>query len=61
MANTPMTEQQERELRQVKAFRPFMLVFGVIRSTGEWETYARPTMAIANRLAREGHTVYILK
>lgn len=56
-----LTTEQEQELRRLKAYRPFMIVFGVIRKTGEFETYAKPTMATANRLTREGHTVLVIK
>jgi hypothetical protein len=56
-----LTEQQINELKRLKSYRPFMIVFGVLRSTGEWETYAKPTMHLANKLTRDGHKVFVVK
>jgi hypothetical protein len=56
-----LTAEQEQELKRLKAYFPYRIVFGVVRTTGEWEAYAKTTMATANRLTREGHAVFVLK
>lgn len=57
-----LTEKQNAELVRIKGYFPYRIVFGVVRKdTGEFEAYAKTTMHTANRLAREGHAVYVLK
>ena len=56
-----MDESQISELARLKAYFPFRIVFGVIRTdTGEFEAHTCRTMARAKRLVREGHRVYVL-
>ena len=61
MTSAELTPAQVSELRRLKAYFPFRIVFGVInKDTGEFEAWAKPTMHAANRLAREGHYVFTL-
>lgn len=55
-----LTKEQTEELARLKAHFPYRIVFGVIRKdTGAFEAWCKPTMAVANRLVREGHTVLV--
>lgn len=57
-----MNEQQINEMRRVKAYFPFRRIFAVIyKETAKFEVHAMATLARANRLAREGHQVFILE
>lgn len=57
-----MTEAQINEMRRVKSYFPFRRVFAVIRKeTGKFEVHAMATLARANKLAREGHQVFIME
>lgn len=57
-----LNEQQERELRRLKQYFPFRIVFGVIdKDTAEFSAYAKTTMRTANTLSRKGHAVFVLK
>lgn len=56
-----LTQEQLKELQRLKAYFPYRIVFGVLRKSGEFEAWAKPTKHAANKLAREGHTVWILQ
>lgn len=57
-----MTNEQTQEAMRMKQYFPFRIVFGVIdRDTKEFSVYAKPTMHTANKLAREGHSVWVVK
>ncbi len=61
-AENILTKEQTEELARLKAHFPYRIVFGVIRKdTGAFEARARSTMTVANRLAREGHTVLVFR
>lgn len=55
-----MNEQQVAELKRLKTYFPYRIVFGVIdKDTGAFEAWAKSTMHTPNRLAREGHQVFV--
>ena len=55
-------ETQMQELRRLKQFYPFRIVYGAFNPvTGEWFASAVPTMRIPNKLAREGWQVFTVK
>ena len=56
-----MTNEQLAELKRLKEYYPYRIVFGVLRKTGEFEAWAKTTMHSANKLAREGHIVWVFK
>jgi hypothetical protein len=56
-----LTQEQAEEMKRVKGWFPYRIVFGVLRKTGEFEVWAKPTMHAANKLNREGHTIWLLK
>lgn len=57
-----MNDKQHAELARLKAYFPYRIVFGVIdKNTGEFFSYCKTTMHAANKLAREGHTVWVWK
>jgi len=57
-----LNNKQERELRRLKQYFPYRIVFGVLdKVTGKFEAYATTTKHTANRLAREGHQVFVLQ
>ena len=57
-----MNEAQIAELARLKAYFPFSIVYGVLhKDTGEFEACKCVTMARPNRLAREGHSVYLIE
>jgi len=60
--NDTLTTEQHNELSRLKDYFPFRIVFGVLnKDSGDFATYAKTTMHTANRLARQGHKVFILK
>jgi len=57
-----MNELQIAEMRRMKMYFPYRIVFGVIdKDTNEFFVYSKPTKHVANRLAREGHAVYMME
>ena len=61
MSVVELTPAQVSELRRLKAYFPFRIVFGVInKDSGEFEAWAKPTKHAANRLARAGHHVFMM-
>ena len=57
-----LSEQQEQELRRLKQYFPYRIVFGVIdKDTSQFQTYVKRTMHTANNMTRKGHKVFILK
>jgi hypothetical protein len=57
-----LTQKQLAELQRIKQYYPYRVVFGVInKDTGEFQTWCKTTKHIANKLAREGHQVFILQ
>ena len=55
---TRLTDQQQAELLRLKQWFPYRIIFGVIRTTGEFEAYAKTDKRTMLKLAREGHVVY---
>jgi hypothetical protein len=56
-----LTEKQVESMVQLKAYRPFMLVYGAVhKTTGEFRLGAVPTMRTPNRLARDGWHVEVI-
>ena len=55
-----LNQQQTQELQRLKAYFPFRIVFGVIHKDGSFQSYAKRTMHVANRLSRDGASVFIL-
>lgn len=54
------TPEQVAECARLKAYFPYRIVYGVIdKDSGEFHASAQPTMRRANKLAREGHHVFI--
>lgn len=57
-----LTEAQTAELRRLKSFYPYRIIYGAKNpQTGEWIASAVPTMRIPNKLLREGWQVFMLK
>lgn len=57
-----ITDVQKAELLRLKAYYPFRIVFGVVdKDTHEFSAYCKTTMHTANKLAREGHAVFLVK
>lgn len=57
-----LSPTQYNELKRYKQYFPYRIVFGVIdKDTGEFVVYTKTTMHTANRLAREGHAVFLYK
>ena len=57
-----LTAENIAELTRIKAYFPYRIVFGVVRAdTGAFEAWAKTTMHAANRLAREGHAVFVMR
>lgn len=56
-----MNEKQSEELKRLKGYFPFRIVFGAISPEGNFDAYAKLTMHTANSLARKGYQVFILK
>ena len=55
-----LTEKQDAEIKRVKQYFPYRIVFGVIdKDTEAFDVYTKPTMHTANRLARLGHSVFV--
>ncbi len=55
-----LTAEQTAELKRLKAYFPYRIVFGVIdKDTGAFEAWANSTMRIANQRARAGHHVFV--
>ncbi len=54
-----LTESLVNELRRLKAYFPYRVVFGAISPSGEWEANAQPTKRRALSLARKGWAVCI--
>ena len=54
-----ITESQLNDLRRLKAYFPYRIVFGAISPSGEWEANAQPTKRRALSLARKGWQVTI--
>lgn len=53
------SEAQVAEMRRVKSYFPYRIVFGVFdKETGEFSVWAKTTKHSMNRLVREGHLVY---
>lgn len=57
----PLSGEQLAELQRLKSYFPFRIVFGVLKADGTFEAHARATRHTANKLARDGHQVFILK
>ena len=55
------TQEQLAELVRLRAYRPFMLVFGALSPEGEWRTKFASTKHWANSLVRKGWKVYEVK
>ncbi len=56
-----MTQEQIAELKRLKEYFPYRIIFGVIdKNTGEFGAWAKPTKHVMNRLIREGHKVFLL-
>lgn len=56
-----LTQSQIQELQRIKAYFPYRIVFGVIKKDGTFEVWAKTTKHAANRLAREGHQVFMVQ
>lgn len=57
-----LNNEQAQELRRLKQYFPYRIVFGVLnKDTGEFAAYAKLTKHTANKLAREGHQVFLLQ
>lgn len=57
-----LTESQIAEMRRVKGFYPFRIVYGAFNpETKEFVASAVQTMRIPNKLMREGWEVFTLK
>jgi hypothetical protein len=57
-----LNNEQTQELRRLKQYFPYRIVFGVIdKETGKFVAYTKTTKHTANKLAREGHQVFVLQ
>lgn len=57
-----LTKTQEAEVHRMKAYYPYRIAYGMIdKDTGKFEAHATTSMRIVNKLARQGHTVFVLK
>lgn len=57
-----LNDAQIAEIRRVKSYFPYRIVFGVInKDTGVFLTYAKTTRHTMNKLIREGHYVYTIE
>jgi hypothetical protein len=54
-----MSDQQTKELQNLKAHFPFRIVYGALRN-GEWQAGAVTSKRIPNQLARKGWQVWLL-
>lgn len=57
---TRFSDMQIAELRRLKEYFPYRVVFGALSPAGEFEANAQPTKRRAMKLAREGWHVEIL-
>ena len=56
-----LTEAQTNELKRLKAYFPYRVVFGVIdKQSGEFSAWAKTTKHAMNSQARKGNKVYEL-
>lgn len=58
---TPLTPAQEGELRTLQATFPYRIIYYAIAPDGEWFASAVTSRRIPNKLAREGHRVFIVR
>ena len=57
-----LTESQISELKRLKAYYPYRIVFGVIdKQSGEFTTWCKTTKHAMNAQARKGNQVFELK
>ena len=56
-----LSEQQVAEMRRMKSYFPYRIVFGVFdKDSGDFFVYSKTTKHTMNRLVREGHAVFTL-
>lgn len=56
-----LNQSQLAELQRLKQYFPYRIVFGVLKKDGTFEAWAKTTKHVANRLAREGHQVFMVQ
>jgi hypothetical protein len=53
-----LTTDQENQLKRLKQYFPYRIIFGVIYPTGEFETYAEHDKRKMNKFVKLGYTVF---
>ena len=62
MNTIELNETQEAELRRLKQYFPYRIVYAYLdKDNGDFHANAVHTMAKPNNLSRKGHTVFLLK
>lgn len=61
METIALTQEQEQQLRQLKAHFPFRIVWGTITADGQFETYATHDKRKLNAASRKGQPVWTLQ
>jgi len=57
-----LTSEQRQELARLQAYYPYRIIYGMIdKDSGEFFASAVISMRIPNKMAREGHKVFVLK
>lgn len=56
-----MNEEQEKQLRRLKQYFPYRIVYAVVMPNGEFKTYADVTKRKMNSFLRKGYQVYTLQ
>lgn len=56
-----MNQDQINELKRIKMYFPYRIVFGAISPDGKFDAYCKTTMHTANNLVRKGYQVFILE
>jgi hypothetical protein len=57
-----LTSEQQQEIARLQSYFPYRIVYGMIdKDSGKFESHAVTSMRIPNKLAREGHKVFVMK
>jgi len=62
MSTHELNAEQLNEMGFLKSHYPYRIIYGVVdQNTGKFTASAVTTKAIPNKLARQGHTVFVLE